>query len=235
MSQATCLTIADWWKGKKINSVNKVEQWYILLPEALILHHCKLDNITKNVVGKVYPVLAQRDGLDSLLKFLAVLSIMNLIIWMEKNDFYCSWEQLDCIPWTTLCRLCSTGTTCKNDYFLWMRRRTSNDLIVCYALASKLVCHRACSMGSSRVKSRRIVSHSVFFCPSNFSALAIRPSFSLHLLHTDKVYILGNYTYQQLPHEQAWLQETFHSLAGWQWDTLCHWKIFPLRLSLLFF
>lgn len=189
MSQATCLATADWWKGKKINSINKVEQWYILLPEAPILHHCKLDNTTKNVVGKVYPVLAQRDGLDSLLKFLAVSSIMNLITWMEKIDFYCGWEQLDCILCSTLCRLCSTGATCKNDCFLWVRRRPSNDLIVCYALASKLVCHRPCSMGSFRVKSRRIVSHSVFFCPSNFLALAVLTFFSSSSAHCQGVHL----------------------------------------------
>lgn len=69
---------------EKNNSVDKVEHWYIFLPEALILHHCKLENITKNVVGKVYPALAQRDGLDSLFKFLAVLSIMSLVTWKKK-------------------------------------------------------------------------------------------------------------------------------------------------------
>jgi len=76
-------------KRKKKNSVYEVQHWHILLPEALILHHCKLDGIIKNVVGKVYPALAQRGGLDSLLKFLAVLSVTSLVTWREKIPFYC--------------------------------------------------------------------------------------------------------------------------------------------------
>lgn len=79
-------------KEKNINSVDKVGHWYILFPEALIFHNCKLDNITKNVVGKIYPAL----------EFLAVLSIMRPVTWREKIHFCCGWEQLDYTLCTTL-------------------------------------------------------------------------------------------------------------------------------------
>lgn len=172
---------------------------------------------------------------------LPALSITSLVTWRE-NFFSVVVENSR----TTSCMLrsgcgvpprrwCGAGTVGRNGCFLRLRRCSSNGLTDCCALVRRLVCHRLCSTGSFRVKSRRIIPHSVSFCPSNFLALAALTFFfsssSAHWqgIHLRKLHLSAAPT-------QAGLAAGDASLFVWlAVRHLCHWKIFPLHLSLLFF
>lgn len=111
-----------------------------------------------------------------------------------------------------------------------MRRRPSNGLIVRYAFASMLVCHRPCTMGSFRVKSRRMC-HLLsfqFWCFFFFLVLAALTFFlSSSSAHRQGIHLRKLHLPAARAHEQACPRETFHSLAGWQRDTCVTERFYP--------
>lgn len=172
---------------------------------------------------------------------LPALSITSLVTWRE-NFFSAVVENsraMFCVPhWgcgVPPRRWCGAGTVGRNSCFLRVRRCSSNRLTDCCALVRRSVCHRPCSMGSFRVKSWRIIPHSVSFCPSNFLALAaLTFFFSSSSAHWQGIH-LGKLHLSAAP-TRAGLAAGDASLFVWLVVRhLCHWKIFPLYLSLLFF